>query len=649
MKKFELTKDKPEELKIFYYKEDYIPATQADIRSFYVENESHPRFRLTADHSAVNDGNRLEYIPSMQIGYIPYEQNRVLSIPKQPHLIAECFYESENNQLIIKEKEEKIFSNFVIDFEKEVSVKSLNGVDDMVSLIIKRKNKNFPLMIRKSDVSNLYKRIQETHPECYLFLKGKHSLLDFQRYVSEKYREFTDNPNKKTENQYTYAGWIRLPNGQMRYLSGSDASCTSERKIASPIQKIGTEIFDYGFRCLNLSQDRDVSLLLFLTAHLGYTAKFFEDIEMPLQTVFQLVGPTGVHKTSIAKELYCIFNLQEVAFTATDRAIELQAETCHDATLLVDDLYTNTDKVLLQKAHRLLRMYGDSTGRKRSTNGGTELESVDTRYAVIITAENIPDMQQSAKLRSFFLELKPNSINEALLSQFQKERIMTRYTEAIYTPIEQYVSSYIHFLECHYTGFIEPALQLKVELKNFKYPRHSRVYKQLTIQSYIILQFALSKGYISQAQYNENFSAWLQSIENIVLQNQAICNQKEDWQTFVVILLDSIHDGSFPLSKSKDEYISGKGWGYLDGNSLRINPHKAFEFIKTKARNRHLTISIPFELLLKQLHSNSLISEFYEQKDHAPKLLKKIKVLSSSTDILCLDYESLTKLVKEGI
>lgn len=254
------------------------------------------------------------------------------------------------------------------------------------------------------------------NPEC-----GKQHAY-FAYFLSKKYESSMG--KLPIRHEYECAGWFAT-GGRNCYISASNANCRSKRRLAD-LNTLGissAQAFALHREILRLGK-RETLLILLLHVSAGFLAKFFEDIGAPLQHLLALIGPTGSFKTSVAKELCCLFELEDaVNFTSTERALDLMLERSRDAVLLLDDLHACGQKELLAKLNRVLRQVGDTMGRMKSVKQGSRLEKINVRGAVVLTAENqLHGLQQSGRLRTLFVPCERGSIDISTLTTVQCNR-----------------------------------------------------------------------------------------------------------------------------------------------------------------------------------------------------------------------------------
>lgn len=448
-------------------------AKNEDIRFRYDEGECIVPLEFTAKSRIIQTNEVFSSIPIISIMPTIDEEKITTTNIVNEDILDNKFIERKDGVEVIKsgDKSSKTIRlcNFKIEILFRIKRIFLTKEEDYYRIRIFNDTISEFVEIMQEKYLNLYAEVTKSHAEFRLCADTNKAIGLFREYLSIKYQE--SKHSLKIDNVYEFSGWINEKNC-LRYISGSDENCNSKRKIAYLKNTNLQNIFASAWRVLNLTNDKQIILPLFLQMHIGYTAKLFEDAGMPVQYLFTIVGATGSKKTAVAKVLYALFDMMEgINFMATDRAIELYAEQCHDGTLLLDDLFSVRDKAALEKIHRFLREYADGIGRARSIKAGTEIERMDTRYAVVVTAESLLDgLQQSAKLRNLVVHVRKNTFNDDVLRQFQIEAKQAHFDKKL-SPLEIYLSAYIRFLESNYNQIVKEMISFQPPEMKLKFAR----------------------------------------------------------------------------------------------------------------------------------------------------------------------------------
>lgn len=624
-------------------------AKNADIRTKYDESEQLPPLKFTAESHVVTMDKISCKMPCIPITDMAIKkENTFINMPEEEILDGK-FIEKETGVDVIKigDKFNKTIrlSNFKVEILSMKKHIFLSKEELFYEIKIFNKNVSEIVEIARELYFNIYNEIAKIHPEFRLYSDSYKSAGLFREYLSAVYQRKKN--FLKINNFYEYSGWIN-DDSSVRYISGSDENCNSKRKIAY-LKNINLQnIFASAWRILSLSADKHVVLPLFLQMHIGYTAKLFEDAGLPVQYVFNIIGATGSKKTAVAKILYCLFDMTDgINFTATDRAIEIYAEKCHDATVLLDDLYSVKEKSVLDKMHRFLRIYADGIGRVRSINAGKDIERTDTRYAVIVTAESMLDgLQQSAKLRNLVVHVRKDTFNNDVLRQFQIEAKEATF-EGSSNSLEIYLSAYIRFLESNYTQIVKDMINFQPPEMNLKFARHNTIYKILSFQAKLILDFGRTCGFFTDIDVSNLWSEWISILQNVMLENQYLCNQEEPYRLFLEAVMQSYAQKIIQICNSKSEYeLTAKfSYGYIEQNILKFEPDKIFEYVMTYYSHIGRGFSATLNDIISILYEKGVV-DAYEQKNHKAKMLKSVVLNGIKTKFLCLKMDKIKQILE---
>ena len=625
-------------------------AKNEDVRFRYDESERIIPLEFTASRHVIGADEQIPSIPLISImPEIDEEKNSPTNLVDE-EILDDRFIEKETGVDVIKtgDKFNKTIrlSNFKVEILSMIKQIFLTKEGIFYRVRIFNDSASEIVEIEREHYLNLYAEVVKSHPEFRLCADTNKAIGLFREYLSIKYQK--NKNNIKMENFYQFAGWIN-EKGLMRYISGSDEDCSSKRQIAYFRNIVLKDVFANGWNVLNLSIDKQVILPLFLQMHIGYTAKLFEDAGMPVQYLFTIVGATGSKKTAVAKVLYALFDMMEgINFTATDRAIELYAEQCHDGTLLLDDLFSVRDKAALEKIHRFLREYADGIGRARSIKAGTEIERMDTRYAVVVTAESMLDgLQQSAKLRNLIVHVRKNTFNDDVLRQFQIEAKQAHFDKKL-SPLEIYLSAYIRFLESNYNQIVKEMISFQPPEMKLKFARQATIYKILSFQAKLILDFGKVCGFFTNIEAQHFWGEWISVLQNLMLENQYLCNQEEPYRLFLEAIMQSSAQKIIQICNSKSEYeLTAKfSYGYVEQNILKLEPDKIFDYVMNYYSHIGRGFSATLNDIISILYEKGTV-DAYEQKNHKAKMFKTVVINGIKTKFLCLKMDKIKQVLED--
>ena len=369
--------------------------------------------------------------------------------------IPEFIYDENQNMLFYRNGKGHDYrlANFEVRIVRRYKLVAHGFVStDMLTLLL-HGIKNIELQITLADLNRLMKILEQQHPEYHLYLDSNRPYELFKQYLMELYERTAD--KLPLETVYQNAGWNLTPNNSRYYYSGNDVRyCYSEFRLSNDVCFFPNDLINWELGLMNIGPD-EIMIPLILHSHFGYTLQLFEAAGYNEQYVMALIGESGSKKTSLARVMFSLFGDALINFTSTDRAIELALIQRQHSTLILDDLPSGKDKFLAEKFEKLLRQLGDSTGRKKSINSGSELESVSTLCAVILTTEtDIDALSKSSKLRTLALNIERNSLNSAAPAMYQQEAEQAKLT-GNFSTLEKYMTFYINYLAENYQPIVE--------------------------------------------------------------------------------------------------------------------------------------------------------------------------------------------------
>lgn len=572
-----------------------------------------------------------EKIQSSRILWSPSEDSLTMIAERK-----EGFFVDVDGRLDYRTKGKTyLVANFYIDITAYVEEISPNSTSHLIQFNLISKDNEVELEIEKEKWEKLYEQVKKQDPGLYLFSEVSRAKDWLALYLANQFSEAKRTVPVLT--RYTFAGWYETEQG-MRYLSGGDADCTSERILSKPSSmEEAKHLWQYAQTLLNLG-NKETMLPLFLQLHVGFSMELFQKAGYPVQFVLNLIGPTGSKKTSLAKVFYCLFDIDNVMnFTATERGMELYAMRCRDAVVVLDDLNSSKDKSLAAKLNRFLRQVGDSAGRIKSTKGGREWERVDTRFAAVLTSENRLDfLQQSGRLRCLCVPISQTTIDSYKLRAVQEEQSIARYHNRP-TLLEKYISAFVWHLERNYDACIDMILKYQPPACLLKFDRQAEIFRVLTCSSEMILRFGVEVKAISAKEAESLYQQWVAVLRELMKQNEYMNLTGDPVHMFTQALSQLVAEHKIRIADSKELFCQHPDVfvGFFDSTFLKVKPDFVYnaveKFWTSLGYSFCVTANDLFTLLLEQG-----ISEGYEQKQHKAKLLKSIKINGNKLQLLCL-------------
>ena len=523
-------------------------------------------------------------------------------------------------------------ANFELVVTRRIRLVARNGEENIRSIMIRGRTTVY-MDVKVSEFSYILQKIERQSPEYYLYPDSRQSTCIFRRYVAEVYNKAEQLP---LETVYQYAGWNETSTGQWHYYSGREPIyCWSDFQLANARFHDDRTLVSWAEKLLSIGS-KEIMLPLLIHAHLGYTLKLFEEAGYHEQYILAMVGMSGSKKTSLARVMFCLFGGELINFTSTDRAIELELERRQDSTLVLDDLSSGNDNLLTGKLEKVIRQLGDSTGRKRSINGGTAQDEVRTRCAVVLTAEtDINALSKSSKLRTLVVYLGLDSLNSTLLSQYQQDAVAAK-NHGQFSKLEQYMTLYIEFLERNYIKIVEVLKTEKDMLltEEFTFSRQATIFKIMRSQLKLILDFWHIYSGVPYEQFGAIYRDCMNVLMTVLKANEQRGKTAEPYVLFLQAIAHGLTTGGV-IAPNKD--CLDYGIGYRDRENVILKADLAYEYVFRYYSKQGKQFSESPRAILNQLYELNLI-DVYKQNEHKPKLLKQITVNGSPQHVICLKW-----------
>ena len=623
------------------------PATpKSDCKAVgYVKSEQIDSFNL-AEYNAVTPfeyarqaGVQMIFPNLESYKYILQKENLppTYNLPMTEETIGEFEYDPTESILYWTGRKTAVkLTNFYITLKERYLLESLQGQEEMIRLEVKNASRCVRFDIPLGQLNNLNQTLKQC-PEFFTYSElgaGKVNQL-LRQYISELYNKVKDALPFTVK--YENHGWNEDEQRQWHYFSGSDSNCFSDLRLADYLTAEPVELIAWCFGLLQIGS-QEIMLPLVLQMHLGFTLKLFEEAGYNEQFILTVIGESGSKKTSLARELFCLFGEAIINFQSTDRAIELEVMKRQDATLILDDLSSGNDKNLAMKFERILRQLGDSTGRKRAVNGGSEQDYVQTRCAVTVTAESDIDiLSKSSKLRTLAIYINKTSLASEILALYQADSVKAKNARQ-FSKLEQYITLFIRFLEFHYAEAVEVIRKAKFQTssEDLNFARQATMFTMLAVEAELILHFWSSYGALTAVESSRLYDDWLAVICAVIKQNELRGQTAEPYLLFLQAVNSALTKNL--IAWNKEVYSTdNRSIGYRDKGNLMLDPDFAFSHVVEFYRKQNLMFNESQQNILNKLYEHNLI-ETYQQKDHKPKLLKQVTINGIEKKMICLKW-----------
>lgn len=541
--------------------------------------------------------------------------------------------------VLTKKGHYELLTNFNPIPKARVTVKTTGNEENYIEFQIQLKRSSHTFSIKSSEMEKFYKKMKQAIPAAYVFAdagKGEESLRE---YIAEILEEKW--PSLIEKEIYRTGGWWKIGK-RMMYLSGRDENCMSERKLAETKGCNRHLVISRAFEVLEIAP-RQISVPIFLFAHSGYVKKLFSEAGLPIQFIFDLIGPTGSRKTSLVKVLFGLFqDINQrgnfVNFSSTPRAMEIVGEQNVDGVVILDDLSDAMSSVQIDKFEKFLRSLCDQEGRRRSTDGGRTLDIVETQFTAILTAESyFDDMPQSSKLRNIAQFIDENTICNTVLSRFQEDQRVQK-NSGNHSSLELYMTIFIEWVGENWKELLHRLSGYVPNPIGIKYARLEEARRVLHGMAMLVLDFACAHGIYRGEDGRSVFYEWTRYIDELILLNQNLCQSAAPEVMFLTALRDLISCGELKISAGKADFerLPDFYCGFHDGEFVKINPLRAFDSVRNYYLKAHQKFDFSANMIFSNLVSRGFSEGYKERNRTNSRPLKKVVINGQKMQFLCL-------------
>ena len=504
------------------------------------------------------------------------------------------------------------------------------------AVIIEGKEKN-PIEIPLVKSKTILKKIREQYPSAYIVGNIKPSI--FERMIAQKYMDAE--AHIKETYIVNFPGWKEVNNKYIYFHAGLP-NCNCERVLP----KLGNnyqEILRNGLSCMNLINEPQKMIPLFLFAHLGYLYIFFDIAGFKPNYALYVFGNTNCRKTSLFKILFNIFvkerSNQNINFNSTATAMEMIAQCSVDDTLVIDDLsLTNgrENKEMINKFEYVIRLCGDGIAKRRSNKDLNDTIKFSFRSAVAMNGEDLPYLSQSSLLRLFIIEFDENTVNNEVLKVFQRnQEYMQQYFALFIKWLENNYEDCCKFIKDNYFDIFE-----KLDGR-FQYPRMQNLAVILILVNSIITKMFIPSYGMSINSVN-NEALIIQAVQT----SEEFSNKIEPYKEYLKALSSLLATGEVLIADSKEIYIKkcNEGMsqdyiGFIDKETEQeyyyLNPAICYELVCKYYKKINRTFPVSIEKIHSELNKEGFLVIYKGGSRNG--YLKKVTVFAKKrTGFLCL-------------
>ncbi len=358
----------------------------------------------------------------------------------------------------------------------------------------------------------------------------------------------------------------------------------------------------------------------------------------PCDVALHIAGPTGALKSELAARIQQHFGTGfdrthlPGSWSSTDNALEGVLFAVKDAIFCIDDFAPSGSRYdidhLHRKADRVLRAQGNRSGRQRMRQDATLRPVKPPRGLILSTGEDIP-RGQSIRARICIIEIGPNDISEAVLTECQKAGSDGLFAQA--------TSAYIRWLAERYEEVHQRRDAEQQELRSVfhRSAQHRRTpdnIAKLALGLRYFLNFAEDVGAISAQEAADLWNRGEKAFRQVGLSQGSHHDATDPALRFVELLASALASGNAHVADSAGNVpqnpnawgwrqvtvghgvSAGTDWrpqgdriGWLNGPDLYLDPAAAY-----RATQRMLDVSggslgVALTTLTKRLHEHGLL------------------------------------------
>ena len=345
-----------------------------------------------------------------------------------------------------------------------------------------------------------------------------------------------------------------------------------------------------------------------------------------------MAGASGVFKSEVAALSQQHFGPALDArhlpgsWSSTGNALEYSAFLCKDAVFVVDDFAPTGSSGDVQRFHReadrLLRAQGNQTGRQRMRADGSLRPVKPPRGLILSTGEDTP-RGQSLRARVFALDVAAGDIDPQQLTDCQRDAAGGLYAQAM--------AGFIEWLAPRYP-IVTARLAGKVDEYRAKaagdgyHARTPGIVAELAIGWFLFLQFASDAKAITHDERDRLFDRGWQAFIDAANAQAHQQTANEPAAHFVRLLTAAIASGRAHVATiegAEPDTAGDWGWrsvrnewqsrgdlvGWLDGESLYLEPDAAYAVVQRLASSQNEMIAVSPTTLRKRLRERGYLAE----------------------------------------
>lgn len=489
--------------------------------------------------------------------------------------------------------------------------------------------------IPEKDLGRLADFLGERFPWFHLSAEGSAAAL-LNAYIRDQLKAAPQHTVFKS------CGWVKWGTSYIYAHDGHPASANLSfdcgHAILADSSLSAAQAFRSALGILDIGK-LTVTLPLFLTALLGVLAAVFEDAGCPPRFCTFLHGLSGSLKSAAAEVFVSFFGVRDHStFRDTPAAIDVAVGKHRDRVLLVDDFQPavvasegrNMKKIL----EHLLRLFGDSIGKKRSNTRATATTGNPPRGSCIITGESVSG-SYSSLLRCLMVPISRGDIDGMRLRAYQENPTL-------------FTTVYSFFLPWVGENWDKLAAMIRASFPTERAafsgvtpePRLADAGAMLKLTGAIFLEFGLFCGAIDQTEAHQHLAHW----EGVIRGLLSISTDTAQDLDLVVLTREAIASalvsGSLEIASDASSFQAGMD-GFYTPNRLWLRHASFAKAIRAFCCDTQ-AVCVPTKAILPELYARGVIIRDEESgKNSYLKRTPILPALKQRPRMICFEFAEL--------
>lgn len=457
---------------------------------------------------------------------------------------------------------------------------------------------------------------------------------------------------------YTHMGWRRVDDSWCYFHSGGvigagnarvELDGDAMRYVLPAHAESHQEAVKASLR-LKDAVPSETAVPLLALVYLSPLNEFFRQAGCEPAFVTMLAGPTGTMKSTLAALSLCHFGQFTAKslpgnFKDTRNALEVKGFALKDTLMVVDDFYPSAQKSeyarMASTMQALLRSYGDRSGRGRLSSDIKLKAAYVPRGNLLITGEDVPDLEESGLARLLLLEISPGDVDKEQLSSLQEDSAL----------LGQAMRGYIEWLLTQTDTLKDVLVEKFIDYRQRAqegHPRMAEIIAWLQIGYEMFLDYAISCDAVPDEDRQSALDEALSIFVALVSRQTEMMKTDTPVSQFLSALNEMLASDQYHCIKLDDEGevrggLKGRGFiGYVDSDNYYLYPDITMNAVTDFYNRRGVRFPATKNMLLKQLARAGAIEEMTGQERVNRTPVKRID--GKNQRFIHLKREALDKL-----